>query len=90
MLSGHDHDYERFAPQTGAGKLDAMRGILEFVVGTGGRSQYPFTRTPLANSIVRADVYGVLKLTLLPTSYRWQFLASDGSAFTDRGSARCR
>ena len=35
MLSGHDHDYERFAPQTAAGRLDRAHGIVQFVVGTG-------------------------------------------------------
>jgi hypothetical protein len=90
VLVGHDHDYERFAPQTDAGVRDAAHGIREFVVGTGGNSMYPFTRQPLANSLVRADVYGVLKLRLLPRSYRWQFLAVEGSSFADSGSGRCR
>ena len=38
VLGGHDHDYERFAPQTASGKLDTAHGIREFVVGTGGKS----------------------------------------------------
>ncbi|MCA1830439.1 MAG: metallophosphoesterase, partial [Actinobacteria bacterium] len=42
VLNGHDHDYERFAPQTPAGKADTKHGIREFVVGTGGRNLYPF------------------------------------------------
>jgi hypothetical protein len=36
VIVGHDHLYERFAPQDPDGKLDAVRGIREFVVGTGG------------------------------------------------------
>ena len=38
VLSGHDHDYERFGPQTADGQSDPVRGIRQFVVGTGGKS----------------------------------------------------
>ena len=38
VLVGHDHDYERFAPQNARGGRDLARGMREFVVGTGGRS----------------------------------------------------
>ena len=62
VINGHDHDYERFAPQDPNGKADPARGIREFVVGTGGRGLRPFTR-PLPNSEVRsADAFGVLIL----------------------------
>ena len=36
VVNGHDHDYERFAPQDPDGREDRERGIREFVVGTGG------------------------------------------------------
>ncbi len=89
VLSGHDHDYERFAPQTPAGTADSRLGIREFVVGTGGRSHY----TPgaaIANSQVRnGDTFGVLKLTLKPASYQWQFVPEAGGSFTDSGSGSC-
>jgi hypothetical protein len=61
VLVGHDHDYERFAPQTADGQAAPARGIREFVVGTGGRSLYAFRSTIVPNSEVRdADTYGVL------------------------------
>jgi hypothetical protein len=41
VLNGHDHIYERFAPQNPNGQADA-RGIREFVVGTGGAALYSF------------------------------------------------
>ena len=63
VLNGHDHDYERFAPQNPGGAADP-NGIQEFVVGTGGKNHYSFTTTQ-PNSVVRnSDTYGVLKLTL--------------------------
>src|SRR5439155_39895 len=53
VISGHEHNYERFAPQTPGGALDLARGIRQFVVGTGGGSgAYPFG-TPIANSEAR-------------------------------------
>lgn len=89
VLSGHDHDYERFAPQTPGGTADSRRGIREFVVGTGGASHYP-VMTPVGNSQVRnGDTYGVLKLTLKPAAYQWQFVPEAGKTFSDAGSGSC-
>ena len=89
VLVGHDHDYERFAPQTSTGVADSARGIRELVVGTGGRSHYAFT-TLRANSEVRnGDTFGLLKLSLTATGYSWQFLPEAGKTFTDSGSTAC-
>jgi acid phosphatase type 7 len=89
VLNGHDHDYERFGPQTPAGKADSKRGIREFVVGTGGNSLYAFL-PPKPNSQVRnVHTYGVLKLTLHPGSYEWKFVPVAGKTFTDSGSDSC-
>jgi acid phosphatase type 7 len=89
VLSGHEHNYERFAPQDPEGRADPQRGIREFVVGSGGMSHYPIVE-PIANSEVHNDeVYGVLKLTLNPHSYEWQFVPVEGETFSDSGSGRC-
>ena len=89
VVGGHDHDYERFAPQTPLAKPDAARGIREFVVGTGGKSHRPFA-PPHANSEVRnTDTFGVLKLTLRPGAYDWQFIPEAGKTFTDAGTGTC-
>ncbi|TML25938.1 MAG: alkaline phosphatase [Actinobacteria bacterium] len=89
VLNGHEHNYERFAKQSPSGAADP-NGIREIVAGTGGVSHgYPFG-TPIANSEVRNDsTWGVLKLTLHPTSYDWQFVPVAGSTFTDSGSDTC-
>lgn len=89
VLAGHDHVYERFAPQTPAGEADPVNGIREFVVGTGGADDYGFG-TPLPNSEVRNGVTaGVLKLVLGRDSYGWQFLPVPGASFTDSGTGSC-
>ncbi len=89
ILSGHDHDYERFAPQTPAGVADPARGIREFIVGTGGRSHYSLGTLKANSEIFDATTYGVLKLTLAAGSYNWQFVPVAGGAFTDSGSGSC-
>jgi Calcineurin-like phosphoesterase len=89
VLSGHDHTYERFAPQDPDANSEPERGIREFIVGTGGRSHYAF---PIirANSEVRDNTsYGVLKLTLHAASYDWEFVPAPPGTFTDSGSASC-
>jgi len=89
VVAGHDHDYERFAPQAPDGTADAKRGIREFVVGTGGKNHRPFSE-PKPNSEVReATAFGVLKLTLKPGSYDWQFIPEAGKSFTDSGTGAC-
>lgn len=89
VVSGHDHDYERFAPQDPSGKADPKRGIREFVAGTGGKNHRPFG-DPLPTSESRnADTFGVLKLTLREGGYDWQFLPEAGKSFTDSGSGVC-
>jgi acid phosphatase type 7 len=89
ILSAHDHIYERFAPQTPQGTLDATNGIREFIVGTGGANHTSLS-TIAANSEVRnTDTFGVMELTLHPTSYDWQFVPEAGKTFTDSGSQTC-
>lgn len=89
VLAGHDHSYERFAPQDATGQYDPERGIREFVVGTGGSRHYAI-KSPAANSEIRNDdTFGVLALTLRQGSYDWKFIPEAGKTFTDSGSARC-
>jgi Calcineurin-like phosphoesterase len=85
VLNGHDHDYERFAPQDPSGSADAAHGIREFVVGTGGRD--PRARHfNAANSEVSSSPRGVIELTLHANSYDWRFVPIAGETFTDSGT----
>ena len=89
VLNGHDHIYERFAPQTPSGQLDLTRGIREFIVGTGGANHTSIVSVA-ANSLVRnTDTFGVLELTLHPTGYDWKFVREAVGSFSDSGSASC-
>lgn len=89
VVVGHDHNYQRFAPQTPSGAPDPVRGIREFVAGTGGRSHYSFS-TPIANTeAYNTDTWGVLKLTLDAASYSWEFIPIAGGTYRDSGTGAC-
>ena len=88
VLSGDNHNYERFAPQNGTGARDDAKGLTQFVVGTGGKVLMPFVGTA-PNSVARDDQhFGALRLALHPTSYAWQFVTETG-AVADSGSKPC-
>jgi PKD repeat protein len=89
VLNGHQHHYERFAPQAPTGVRDDARGIRQWVVGTGGESKGLPTVAIAANSEVLAAPYGILKLTLNADSYSWQFIPIAGETFTDSGTGSC-
>ena len=89
VLAGHEHSYERFAPQDPEGKADPANGIREIVVGTGGRS-HDLLGFSTPNSEAREwETYGVLKLTLSPGKYTWEFIPEEGKTFHDSGSGAC-
>ena len=88
VINGHEHDYERFAPQDPSGKEDRERGLRQFVVGTGGAALRPFL-VPKENSELRLSVsHGVIRMTLHDGSYEWRFIPTAGDV-GDAGSARC-
>ena len=92
ILVGHQHSYERFAPQTPDGTADPARGIREFLVGTGGGGydSLDVAKVGTGNSEVgNQSVHGVLKLTLSDGSYQWQFIPTLSYSFTDSGTGTC-
>ncbi len=89
VLNGHAHDYERFAPQTPAGALDFGRGIREIISGTGGEDRHSIPSLVANSEVHNTATFGVLKLTLHPAGYDWQFVPIAGGTFTDAGSTAC-
>jgi hypothetical protein len=87
VINGHDHLYERFAPQDPDGRADSARGIREFIVGTGGADLYDFVRLA-ANSERQIKSYGILKFTLESGGYRWDFIPV-GAGQSDSGTGTC-
>jgi len=89
VMNGHAHDYERFAPQDPNGAADPAHGIREFVSGTGGRELHGMVALQPNSEVFNSDAWGILKLTLHPTSYDWQFMPVAGETFADSGSQSC-
>jgi hypothetical protein len=73
----------------GDGKPDPARGMRSFIVGTGGKSSYAFDKIHPTSEVRNGETFGVLKLTLHPTSYDWEFVPVEGGTFRDSGSASC-
>jgi hypothetical protein len=89
VLNGHDHIYERFARQSPSGAADPRRGIREFIVGTGGESDYGIGTVQPNSEVRKSGTFGVLRLTLRPGGYSWRFVPVAGSTFTDQGTGTC-
>jgi hypothetical protein len=88
LLAGHAHSYERFAPQTASGTASAT-GIRQITVGTGGRDSQGFGTVRPNSEIRKNKIFGVLKLTLSPTTYTWAYVADPTTPFADSGSGSC-
>jgi chitodextrinase len=91
LVVGHAHQYQRFAPMDANGQADPD-GLREFVVGTGGKHIHSGDFLPNENTTLETandNSFGVLLLTLHPTSYDWEFAPIPGEPFTDSGSTNC-
>lgn len=92
VMSGDDHDYERFAPMDASGNY-AANGMRQLVVGSGGRSHYLFSDpggVVKAQSEVRDDAtFGIMRLVLRTGGYDWEFVPGAGKSVIDSGSDTC-
>jgi LysM repeat protein len=89
VLTGHVHNYERFAPQSPTAEYEPERGIRLFVVGTGGAELRDFTSIQPNSEVRNSETWGVLKMTLRPTGYDWEFIPILSQSFRDSGSSEC-
>jgi hypothetical protein len=89
VVAGHNHIYERFAPQDPAGKANSVRGIRTFVVGTGGGPLLPMSAKTPNLQVRQNSAHGVLKFSLYSTWYKWEFIPVAGNTFRDSGTSNC-
>lgn len=89
IVTGHNHQYERFAPMNPSGTLDEANGIRHFVAGMGGASHYGFGTIRPNSQARNSDTHGVLKFTLHASSYDWQFVPEAGKTYNDSGTTAC-
>jgi hypothetical protein len=90
ILVGHAHEYERFAPKTPTGSVDASTGITEIVAGMGGESHSSFGTVQSGSQLRDNTHYGILELTLHQASYNWSFVPVGGGSPLDSGATTCR
>jgi hypothetical protein len=87
VISGHDHFYERFGPMDAAYQ-PSEKGLRQFIAGSGGAPLYrAVSRFP--NSAIVIEAFGVLRMTLQPGFYDWEFIDATTNATGDRGQAQC-
>lgn len=87
VVAGHDHIYERHAPQDASQRADPARGIRLFIAGTGGATPYQRARSA-RHSELFLSIHGLLRLKLEPALYEWEFLDVNGNV-RDRGLNIC-
>ena len=89
LLTGHEHSYQRYRPQTSSGEPDPT-GIRQIIVGTGGAYLHRQSRPTAGQLDCWTNQYhGVLKLTLRARGYDWEFIVADGTVW-DRGTSLCQ
>jgi hypothetical protein len=89
ILNGHDHLYERFAPQDPDGRFDRERGMVQIIAGTGGVPLYPFLAAKPNSDVRIGDSHGILKMTLAINAYQWEFVPVPNARGRDFGSGTC-
>ena len=89
IVNGHEHFYERFAPQNPSGQADPARGIRQFISGNGGRNHHDFDLDAPNSEFQDNSTFGVLKLTLAENRYDWEYVAAPNGRVLDRGSGTC-
>ena len=92
VLAGHNHNYQRYAPMDEAGEEDPDHGIVEFIVGTGGRNTNDLgsvSTTPATFVTGTGSDFGILELALHPTSFNFAFIPTVSGGFRDAGSVAC-
>jgi hypothetical protein len=80
VLSGHDHDYQRFRP---------VHGTAQYIVGTGGHERYHVNKSDPRLAFAKDGVFSALRMQLAPGVARLSFVTADGDVL-DRSTVRCR
>lgn len=93
VLTGHDHDYQRWVPLNASG-LPASNGVTQFVVGTGGHGIQTFVTsdTRLAagfDSTTSPMPFGALRLKLYATQAVYEYITIAGTVL-DSGTIACK
>jgi DNA-binding response OmpR family regulator len=72
-----------------AGANDYLTKIFSFVELLARIRALERRSAPRPKSVLDTTAFGVLKLTLKPNAYDWQFIPIAGKSFSDSGSGSC-
>jgi hypothetical protein len=86
VLTGHEHNYQRWTPMDAAG-APVANGPMHFVVGTGGHELRKFGQDD-PRVIARQSTHGALRLELGEGGATFEFFDT-ASTVLDAGSLRC-
>jgi hypothetical protein len=97
ILSGHDHDYQRFYPINPSGQRNDALGITTFVDGIGGQDGRSGSQTSIAQaaSAVYLDAFpggsaiGVIQFILHASSADYALYNANTGAILDQGTVNC-
>ncbi len=89
FLSGHDHNYQRFAPRRPDGTISLSTGVRQLVVGTGGKDLRGYRPDRHRTEYRQNSAYGALRLELTPGGYSGRFVSIEGTTM-DTVSGTCR
>jgi Calcineurin-like phosphoesterase len=89
VLSGHEHNYQRWSKMAAGGVVDNANGVRQVLVGTGGAEVHPTGSRPAA-MLRYSNAQGLTQLTLHANSYDGRFLPAPGNSFTDSWTDACR
>lgn len=93
VLAGHNHNYSRWLPMDDQLAFDPQDGIVQFIVGTGGRNLNDFGSASTKPDTFATGFdggFGFLRLRLRAHGYDWRYVAARGQpSFLDDGSAAC-
>ena len=89
VLSGHDHNYERFQKIDSMGRPSAS-GVRLIIVGTGGTSLRGQGFVQAGSEVRNFDTHGIVDINLASTGYSGRFVPAPGfGSFTDSFSGTC-
>lgn len=90
VLSGHNHNYQRWLPQDPYGNYDP-NGIRQIIAGTGGAYTWALNHPPQPDNLAVGidDSFGVLKLTLREGNYDLEFVSTSGAVLDSETNVQC-
>jgi Calcineurin-like phosphoesterase len=93
LISGHQHNYERYDRLNASGTVDSVNGVRQFTVPPGGQTSSSITESgsPVPAAYAAYNVVGFLRLKLFADHYEWDVITPSGQpSYSDSGTQNIR